>query len=378
MISTKALFDIVRSNDYEKLSNIINQLKPEDLLKTSKKNTSIIPHAIEYRSFECFNILLDSNKFDFKKMRYYSNGFSMALEYYKLAPNEKNMYYVNKLLEKNYDLLNDDNINYNIIYMEDTFRNSNLYELFFPILINSINRSPLKYLKYSLYSVEVFKKLYDYCVNNDLLTNDLHKRLIASIIEVDNYTILRCIDEPYKIEPAILSIALSKGDINIDIVKYLINNGSDYIVEKERLLTIYISTIIKYLYSSSKDTFNIFMLLINNYKFKNIEKIVDDLLNISKHQYINYDNAILFLSIALKLIKNYKSDTEYKFDKIFDTFNNFNFNRISMNPIFKALFEELEKLGFELPKELHFIKALKPDKVVTFISEVPEKKLKKK
>ncbi len=378
MISTKALFDIVRSNDYEKLSNIINQLKPEDLLKTSKKNTSIISHAIEYRSFECFNILLDSNKFDFKKMRYYSNGFSMALEYYKLAPNEKNMYYVNKLLEKNYDLLNDDNINYNIIYMEDTFRNSNLYELFFPILINSINRSPLKYLKYSLYSVEVFKKLYDYCVNNDLLTNDLHKRLIASIIEVDNYTILRCIDEPYKIEPAILSIALSKGDINIDIVKYLINNGSDYIVEKERLLTIYISTIIKYLYSSSKDTFNIFMLLINNYKFKNIEKIVDDLLNISKHQYINYDNAILFLSIALKLIKNYKSDTEYKFDKIFDTFNNFNFNRISMNPIFKALFEELEKLGFELPKELHFIKALKPDKVVTFISEVPEKKLKKK
>ncbi len=378
MISTKALFDIVRSNDYEKLSNIINQLKPEDLLKTSKKNTSIIPHAIEYRSFECFNILLDSNKFDFKKMRYYSNGFSMALEYYKLAPNEKNMYYVNKLLEKNYDLLNDDNINYNIIYMEDTFRNSNLYELFFPILINSINRSPLKYLKYSLYSVEVFKKLYDYCVNNDLLTNDLQKRLIASIIEVDNYTILRCIDEPYKIEPAILSIALSKGDINIDIVKYLINNGSDYIVEKERLLTIYISTIIKYLYSSSKDTFNIFMLLINNYKFKNIEKIVDDLLNISKHQYINYDNAILFLSIALKLIKNYKSDTEYKFDKIFDTFNNFNFNRINMNPIFKALFEELEKLGFELPKELHFIKAFKPDKVVTFISEVPEKKLKKK
>jgi hypothetical protein len=51
MISTKALFEIVRTNDYDKLSNIINQLKPEDLSKTSKKNTSILPHSIEYRSF---------------------------------------------------------------------------------------------------------------------------------------------------------------------------------------------------------------------------------------------------------------------------------------------------------------------------------------
>lgn len=376
MISTKALFEIVRTNDYDKLSNIINQLKPEDLSKTSKKNTSILPHSIEYRSFECFNILLDSNKFDFKKMNSYTNGFSTALDYYKLAPNEKNMYYVNKLIQKNYDFLDDDTINNNILYMHLIFGHVNLYELFFPILINSINRDPLKYLKYSLYAIEVFKKLYHYCVNNDLLTNELHKQLVHSIININNYTLLRCVDEPYKIEPKILSITLSKSDINIEIIKYLINNGSNYILEKEKLLNVFVSSIIKNIYSISKDVFDIFILLSNNYKFENIEKIVDDLLNISKHDYIRHEYITIFLSIALKLVKDYKSETGYKFNNIFTPLVNFNFNREYIKLIFKVFFEELEKLGFELPKGLQFMKALKIEDHVK-VNLLFEKKLKK-
>lgn len=374
MISTKALFEIVRTNDYEKLSSIINNLTPEDLLKTSKKSTSIIPHAIEYRSIECFDILLDSNKFDFKKMKHYTNGFFTALEYYNLAPNQKNIYYVDKLIQKNYEFFDDDDINSNIIDMYNIFRNINLYELFFPILLNSINRNPIKYLKYTLYSIEVFKKLYSYCVNNDLLTTETTKVLISNIIDVNNYVLLRCIDEPYKIKPTILLDAIDK--YNLEIIKYLINNGSNYISEKDKLLNKFVGSLTKNYYNINKEKFDIFMLLNDNYKFQNIEKIVDDLLILSKYQYLKNEAINIILCMALKLIIDYKSDT-IKFNNLFTPLVNFNFNNINNDntkKVFKSFFEELEILGFELPKGLEFIKALKIDKIELLYL----KKLKKK
>jgi len=372
MISTRALFEIVRTNDYEKLKNIINDLTPADLLKTSKKNTSILPHAIEYRSIECFNILLESNKFDFKKMNCYTNGFCMAFDYYKLAPNEKNMYYIDKLIQKNLEFFDDDIINHNILYMHVIFVNVNLYEIFFPILINSIHRNPTKYLNCSFYSTEVFSKLYNYCINNDLLTNVLHKKLVSDIINLNNYTSLRCIEEPYKIEPTILSIAIQK--CNPEIIQYLIKHGSDYILEKEKLLDIFVSSM-RNQYTINKEKFNIFMLLIDNYKFENIEKIVNDLLNYCIPSY-NYNQDIIiniFLCMVLRLIQDYIS-TRYTFDKLFIPIINFKNIPEKIQKVFKSFFEEVEKLGFIVPKELQFIKDIKIEKTELMFT----KKLKKK
>ena len=360
MISTRALFEIVRTNDYEKLSSIIDNLTPADLLKTSKKNTSIIPHAIEYRSYECFNILLESNKFDFRKMNCYDNGFYTAFDYYKLAPNEKNMYYIDKLIQKNVEFFDDDTINHNILYMHVIFANINLYELFFPILINSINRKPTKYLSCSYYSSEVFSKLYNYCIINDLLTNESHKKLVSDIINLNNYTLLRCIEAPYKIEPNILSIAIQK--CNLEIIQYLIKYGSDYILEKEKLLDIFVSSM-KGLYNINKDKFNIFMSLINNYKFENIEKTVDVLLNYCIPSY-NYNIDIIIniiLCMVIRLIQEYIS-TVCKFDKLFIPIINFKNIPEKIQKIFKSFFEQVEKLGFIVPNELQFIKDLKLEK----------------
>jgi hypothetical protein len=360
MISTRALFEIVRTNDYEKLSSIINNLTPVDLAKTSKKNTSIIPHSIEYRSTECFNILLESNKFDFRKMNCYTNGFYTAFDYYKLAPNEKNMYYIDKLIQKNLELFEDDTINHNILYMNVIFVNNNLYELFFPILINSIHRNPTKYLNCSYYSSDVFSKLYNYCINNDLLTNESHKKLVSDIINLNNFILLRCIEAPYKIEPNILSIAIQK--CNLEINQYLIKYGSDYILEKEKLLDIFVSSM-KNQYNINKEKFNIFMLLINNYKFENIEKKVDDLLNYCIPSY-NYNQDIvinIILCMVFRLIQEYIS-TGCKFDKLFIPIINFKNIPEKIQKVFKSFFEEVEKIGFIVPKELQFIKDLKTEK----------------
>lgn len=360
MISTKALFEIVRTNNYEKLGSIINNLTPEDLLKTCKKGTSIIPYSIEYRATECFDILLESNKFDFKEMKHYTNGFSTALEYYNLASNEKNMYYVNKLIEKNFEFFNDDTVNHRILYMNDIFKNIKLYELFFTSLENSINRDPLKYLHYSVYSIEIFKKLYCYCINNKLLTIEKTELLLRIILDVNDYTLLRCIDEPYKINPNILLQVIDK--YNFEIIKYLINNGSTYILGKDKLLNIFVSSLTRNHYTINKEKFDIFMLLINNYKFENIEKVVDDLLNISKYKYIQNEGINIILCMTFKLIQEYKSDI-IKFDNLFNPLVNFSFNNEYHKKVYKTFFEELEKLGFELPKGLQFIKALKIEKI---------------
>jgi hypothetical protein len=360
MISTRALFEIVKTNDYDKLSSIINNLTPADLLKTSKKNISILPHAIEYRSTECFNILLESNKFDFRKMNCYNNGFYTAFDYYKLAPNEKNMYYIDKLIQKNLEFFDDDTINHNVLYMNVIFVNINLYELFFPILINSIHRNPTKYLNCSFYSSDVFSKLYNYCIINNLLTNESHRKLVSDIINVNNFTLLRCIEAPYKIEPTILSIAIPKS--NLEIIQYLIKYGSDYILEKEKLLDIFVSSM-KNQYNINKEKFNIFMLLINNYKFENIEKKVDDLLNYCIPSY-NYNQDIvinIILCMVLRLIQEYIS-TGCKFDKLFIPIINFKNIPEKIQKVFKSFFEEVEKIGFIVPKELQFIKDLKTEK----------------
>ena len=194
MISTKALFEIVRTNDYDKLSNIINQLKPEDLSKTSKKNTSILPHAIEYRSLECFNILLDSNKFDFKKMNSYTNGFSTALDYYKLAPNEKNMYYVNKLIQKNYDFF--------MMVDCDAFFHKDDYNKF----------------------LEIFKFLND----GDVVTFDLAK--------LEDRVSEYIIDGEFQIEKADWSYAYSGNRNNGPLNGYLGGLGGVYICDTNLLI----------------------------------------------------------------------------------------------------------------------------------------------
>jgi hypothetical protein len=291
-------------------------------------------------------------------MNCYSNGFSAAFDYYKVAPNEKNMYYIDKLIQKNVEFFDDDTINHNILYMHVIFVNINLYELFFPLLINSINRNPTKYLNCSFYSNEVFSKLYNYCLVNNLLTNASHRKLVSDIINYNNYTLLRCIEEPYKIEPNILVYAITK--YNLEIIKYLINNGSAYILEKEKLLNIFVTSM-KYQYIINKDKFNIFMLLVNNYKFENIEKIVDDLISYCIVTYNHNIKINIFLCMALRLIQDYYN-VNCKFDKLFIQIINFKNIPESIQRVFKSFFEEIEKLGFIVPQELQFIKNLQLDK----------------
>ena len=65
--------------------------------------------------------------------------------------------------------------------------------------------------------------------------------------------------------------------------------------------------------------------------------------------------------MVLRLIQDYIS-TECKFDKLFIPIINFKNIPEKIQKVFKSFFEEVEKLGFIVPKELQFIKDLRLEK----------------
>ena len=77
--------------------------------------------------------------------------------------------------------------------------------------------------------------------------------------------------------------------------------------------------------------------------------------------------------MVLRLIQDYIG-TGYKFDKLFIPIINFKHIPENIQRVFKSFFEEVEKLGFIVPKELQFIKDIKIEKTELMFT----KKLKKK
>ena len=101
MATTEDLFSIINNNDYIKLKKLINQGQIINLINMTRMGISLIYKAIEYRSRECFDILIDINNLTvLKNESSYINGLHIAMKYYNNAQNDSNWYYVEKLLEK--------------------------------------------------------------------------------------------------------------------------------------------------------------------------------------------------------------------------------------------------------------------------------------
>jgi hypothetical protein len=104
MVNITKLLEIVTNNNYDELKNTINSLSNSSILLSSRNNCTLLYKAIERRSIECFDILINSNiKFrDYNEslIRYNYSAFNLALEYFINAPNLQNKYMVDRLLNK--------------------------------------------------------------------------------------------------------------------------------------------------------------------------------------------------------------------------------------------------------------------------------------
>ncbi len=99
MSNQTQLFKMVISNDYDGLTKFIHMGKKLELINQLKSGNSLISKAIEYRSLECFDILLNYPNLEIWKYRNSQNGLGTAIEYYCTGQNEKNKYYINRMIQ---------------------------------------------------------------------------------------------------------------------------------------------------------------------------------------------------------------------------------------------------------------------------------------
>lgn len=172
MLSSKKLFELVINNNYDDLLIAI-QNKKIDFKAQNRKNNYIIGTAIEYRSIECFELLINniSNE-QISDFNVYQSGFYQALEYYGNAPNLKNKYFIEKLLNKNIKI---DQNNINCLT-----ENIVIFNEFSEYILNN---NPEKYLWDVQMNLTVYIKIFNYCMDNNLLNDNIIKNIFLSAIK---------------------------------------------------------------------------------------------------------------------------------------------------------------------------------------------------
>lgn len=161
MATMTKLFEKVTANDYIWLEELV-QSKKEVNWNCIRFKLSLIHKAIEVRALKCFDILINIPEITvYSNSSGQINGMMRALEYYIEAPNEDNLYYVNKLLEKNvfvstYDVMRCINNDYmfNMLFNKIDKNKTNITN----IISNTITNNNLALLI----------KMYEYIESNNM------------------------------------------------------------------------------------------------------------------------------------------------------------------------------------------------------------------
>jgi len=182
MTSTTSIFKIVQYNNYNELERIIKTSKV-DLKNLYKKNEYLFSNAINFRSKECFDLLVESKYFDPNDP--YKNGLLTALEYYCNAKNQSNSYYINKLKNK---FVHFTRQAIHIILKSDC------YDEFSDFIIFFINENPIENIKslliMSLDNITSFKKIINIGLSMDLITTELAINIINSAYKDKKLTVM--------------------------------------------------------------------------------------------------------------------------------------------------------------------------------------------
>jgi hypothetical protein len=226
---------IIEYNNYDKLNDIIINNR-ESIIKIY---SSLIEKSIKYRSLECFDLLINM---DINNINYeYKYCISLACLYYNNAPNMKNFYYLEKVVNK----IISTNAKISINLLKEFIN----YPLMFSQLLNNIkldeiniNFCRLLYHIINSNNNETFYILYNFIEDKNMINDYILK------LAVDNFNI------------EIIEFLESK-EYNINIIG---NNNSNYSfssVHDHKIPTLYYILIhtnnnILYKYFLNKETKN--------------------------------------------------------------------------------------------------------------------------
>lgn len=272
------LWELVNSNEYINFSMVIS-------------NMSLIDKAIEVRSRECFDILLEIPNLTILQNTKY-NGYYMAVKYMLMSDNHTNEYYLMKLINKKVpfddatliDCITIPKI-FNIMFIEHT----KTIITFECLLENAINKSNNE-LVFMIYN---YLENSDYCFYNNLTKQSFNKLILHFCINSSNIEIFE--------------LLITKGtdwtNINSKLMERILNKRGHYIDFINQITNIELL-----LYYVIKFNNNIIFKFIFNY-YNNLSK--EELNNILGIKVLDYlldiktidklDNIINYLPIIFTL-----------------------------------------------------------------------------
>lgn len=285
--------NIIIYNNYNKLQHLIdNNLLIDN--KMIKNYDLLLSKTIEYKSLECFNILLNNiditNNFD--------TSLSKSIDNYIHSNNVLNKYYLNKLLEKKI-IINKDII----IKASDDF---SLFKFF----INKVNikNDILYYINIFIKNnkIDIIHYLYNYNNHHNIISNN----------EMSNF---------------IFKKSLKYNNVNI--LLFLENNKYNMIyINDNNLVSPSLYYCISYTNDDKKLIYKYLLNLYINYSKNNNINLIENIHNINFYENYNcllYINEIIYDLIKLSIqINNSDEIIKYFLLKIFLLENEFIINNI--------------------------------------------------
>jgi hypothetical protein len=288
-MNTLEINNIIIYNNYDKLQHLIDN----DLLidnKIIKNYDLLLSKSIEYKSFECFNLLLNNINID---------GFNYYISLNKSIDNYingNNKYYLNKLLEKKI-IINKDIL----VKAADDF-------LLFKIFINkvNINNDMLYYINIFIKNnkLNIIEYLYNYNNNHNIIPND----------EMCNF---------------IFKKSLKYNNINIILFLENIKYNMIYIINDNNIVIPSLYYSVLYINDNKKI---LYKYLLNLYSKHDNINLIQNINNINFYENYNsllYINQVIYDLMKLNIIINNLDEiTKYLLLKIFSLENEIIINNI--------------------------------------------------
>jgi hypothetical protein len=175
MTTMTQLFKLVTANDYDTIEHLLTSNKNIDF-NCVKSGISLITKAIEVRSIECFNLLLDSDKLTIlQSNNLHINGLGIAIDYYLTSPNLSNKYFIDRLLEKN-------------VFIDNVSTSNCMNDIYlFDVMFNKMEKTFHTICELLIYSIKnihtaVMYKLFNYLNDTLEFYNTEEKRHAFNIV----------------------------------------------------------------------------------------------------------------------------------------------------------------------------------------------------
>jgi hypothetical protein len=171
------------NNDYIKLEQIIDSKKDIDVFLKRKSFETLLSKAVLCRSQQCFDLLCNMTIEEGDKDMFYTRAFYNAIEYYVMAPNSHNMYYIDMIMKRSII------IDYYAMYK--SLRNNDLFIRFFNLFDKKAFDIKRLIIMAIINNAEInFDFLYTYGNANNIINIDLKNEIYSQVLHSTNINML--------------------------------------------------------------------------------------------------------------------------------------------------------------------------------------------